>query len=38
MVSTEWTALAVNLGGTAGRVSASRPNVDGSFCFLETRE
>ena len=23
----------VNLGGTAGRVSASRPNVDGSFVF-----
>lgn len=38
MVSAEWTSpeygrRTVNLGGTAGRISASRPNVDGSFYF-----
>jgi hypothetical protein len=39
MVSTEWAApgqgqRTVNLGGTAGYVNVSRPNVDGSFVFL----
>ena len=38
MVSTEWAApgqgqRTVNLGGTAGHVNVSRPNVDGSFLF-----